>query len=73
MGLYNTTNLFRRHANIYLEMIGYVRDERKRRILHELFEECEGKADAREKSPTEIILDKSPQWTNIRLRLGIGS
>jgi hypothetical protein len=41
---------FRETADIYLDMIGYVRDERSRRILHELFEEHEAKAEIQEAS-----------------------
>ncbi len=44
MGLYNAKNRFRENADIYLEMIRYSRDERQRRILHELFEENATKA-----------------------------
>jgi hypothetical protein len=36
--------VFREKADVYLDMIGYVRDERSRRILHELFEEWDEKA-----------------------------
>jgi hypothetical protein len=35
---------FREKADVYLDMIGYIRDERSRRILHELFEEWDAKA-----------------------------
>jgi hypothetical protein len=38
----------RETADIYLDMIGYVRDERSRQILHELFEEHEAKAEIQE-------------------------
>jgi hypothetical protein len=44
MGTYDARNCFREKADIYLEMIQYARDERQRRILHELFEENEAKA-----------------------------
>ena len=41
--------LFRQKADTYLDMTGYVRDERGRRILHELFEEAEAKAELLER------------------------
>ena len=46
MGLYNAAKSFREKANMYLEMIRYVREDRHRLILHKLFEENEMKADA---------------------------
>jgi hypothetical protein len=41
--------IYRDKADAYLEMTGYVRDERRRRILHELFEENEAKAELLER------------------------
>jgi hypothetical protein len=41
--------IFREKAATYLEMTGHVRDERRRRILHELFEENEAKAELLER------------------------
>jgi hypothetical protein len=37
--------IFREKADVYLEMTGCVHDERRRQILHELFEENEAKAE----------------------------
>jgi hypothetical protein len=45
MGLYNAAKMFRERADIYLEMIRYVRDERQRQILHKLAEDNKAKAD----------------------------
>jgi hypothetical protein len=61
MGFYNATKIFRRKADMYLEMIGHVRDERKRRIVHQLFEKYETMADALEKSTPSGNL-----WTSNR-------
>ena len=36
---------FREKADMYLEMTGLVRDDRQRRVLHELFEENQAKAE----------------------------
>jgi hypothetical protein len=36
---------FRQKADIYLKMTAYARDERERRILHELFEKNEAQAE----------------------------
>jgi hypothetical protein len=47
MPFFNPKTL-RETAEIYLDMIGYVRDERSRQILHELFEEHEAKAEIQE-------------------------
>jgi hypothetical protein len=41
----DAAKIFRQRADIYLEMIGHVRDEQRRRILHELFEENEARAE----------------------------
>ena len=41
--------IFRQKADTYLEMTRLARDERKRRILHELFEENEAKAELLER------------------------
>jgi hypothetical protein len=41
--------IFRRKADTYRDMAGSVRDERRRRILHELFEENEAKAELLER------------------------
>lgn len=41
--------IFREKADTYLEMTRRVRDERERRVLHELFEENEAKADLLER------------------------
>jgi hypothetical protein len=41
--------VYREKADAYLEMTGYVRDERRRRILHELSEETEAKAELLER------------------------
>ena len=45
----DATRLFRERADVYLDMTGYVRDERQRRILHELFEENEARAELLER------------------------
>jgi hypothetical protein len=37
--------LFREKADMYLEMTGRVRDDQRRRVLHELFEENEARAE----------------------------
>jgi hypothetical protein len=39
---------FREKADVCLDMIGYIRDEKSRRILHELYEEYEAKAEIQE-------------------------
>ncbi len=49
MDLHNAAQVFREKADMYLDMTGYVRDERQRRILHELFEENEAKAEILER------------------------
>ena len=41
----NAAKMFRENANIYLKMIEYVPNEQQRRILHELFEENEARAE----------------------------
>ena len=41
----DSAKLFREKADAYLGMTGLVRDERQRRILHELFEENETRAE----------------------------
>jgi hypothetical protein len=45
MSPHEAARVFREKADQYLEMIGCVRDERRLRILHELFEENEAKAE----------------------------
>jgi hypothetical protein len=40
---------FRETADTYLDMAKYVSDERRRRILHDLFEENEAKAELLER------------------------
>jgi hypothetical protein len=52
---------FRETADIYLDMIGYARDERSRRILHELFEEYEAKAEIQEEAGS-AHLGPEVQW-----------
>jgi bacterioferritin (cytochrome b1) len=41
----DAAKLFREKADMYLKMTGYARDEYQRRILHELFEENEERAE----------------------------
>jgi hypothetical protein len=41
----DAAKIYREKADAYLEMISHVRDERRIRILHDLFEENEAKAD----------------------------
>jgi hypothetical protein len=45
----DAAKLFRQKAEVYLDMTGYVRDERRRRLLHELFEEIEARAELLER------------------------
>ena len=45
----DAAKIYREKAGAYLEMIRYVRDERRLRILHELFEENEAKAELLER------------------------
>jgi hypothetical protein len=49
MSLFRAAQLFREKADMYLDMTGFVRDESRRRILHEMFEECEAKAEMLER------------------------
>jgi hypothetical protein len=53
MGIYNAAKVFREKANLYLEMMTYVREDRQFQILHRLFEENETKAVAWERCETE--------------------
>jgi uncharacterized protein YbaP (TraB family) len=41
----DAAKIYREKADAYLEMISHVRDERRIRILHDLFEENEAKAE----------------------------
>jgi hypothetical protein len=41
----DAAKLFREKADAYLDMTAYARDERGRRLLHELFEENQAKAE----------------------------
>jgi hypothetical protein len=43
----DAAKLFREKADVYLDMTAHVSDERHRRVLHELFEEYEARADGR--------------------------
>jgi hypothetical protein len=45
----DVAKLFREKADVYLDMTAHVSDERHRRILHELFEENEARADLLER------------------------
>jgi hypothetical protein len=45
----DAAKIFREKADAYLEMTRYARDERRLRILHELFEENEAKAELLER------------------------
>jgi hypothetical protein len=45
MSPHDAAKIFREKADMYLEMTGHVRDDQRRRILHELFEENEAKAE----------------------------
>jgi hypothetical protein len=49
MSPWDAAQLFREKADMYLEMTGCVRDERRLRILYELFEENEAKAELLER------------------------
>jgi hypothetical protein len=49
MSLLRAAQLFREKADMYLDMTGFVRDERRRRVLHEMFEESEAKAEMLER------------------------
>jgi hypothetical protein len=49
MSLAEAAETFRKKADTYRDMAGSVRDERRRRILHELFEENEAKAELLER------------------------
>jgi hypothetical protein len=41
----DAAKLFREKADAYLDMTGFAADERQRRLLHELFEENEARAE----------------------------
>ncbi len=41
----DAAKLFRENADAYLAMTGFAMDERQRRLLHELFEENEARAE----------------------------
>jgi hypothetical protein len=45
MTVQDAAQFFREKADMYFDMIAYVRDERRRRILHDLFEENEARAE----------------------------
>jgi hypothetical protein len=54
MATINSAKFFGAKANVYLEMMGFVSDDGQRRILHELFEENEGKADQLEEMTVQL-------------------
>jgi hypothetical protein len=59
----DAAKLFRQKAEMYLDMTGHVRDERRRRILHELFEENEAKAELLER-----MVDSHEGFAAFRIR-----
>jgi hypothetical protein len=49
MSPFDAAKLFREKADVYLDMTAHVSDERHRRVLHELFEENDARADLLER------------------------